>query len=111
MALLPLRQATANGADPQLQAADVGGDTAAAGGPSYLLFRNTGVAARTATIQSFYTPEPGASPQNVVIALPAGATRVMGPLSRYVHLRDPEGLVQISYDNNADVTVAHVGSN
>lgn len=107
--LLPLRQAAATGTDPNLQAADVGGDTAAAGGRTYLLFRNTGVAVRTVTIQSFYTPVPGSVAQDITVDLPAGATRLMGPLSAYPNLSSPDGLVEISYDNNADVTVAHVG--
>ena len=107
--LLPLRQAAANGTDPQLQAAASDGDTAAAGGRTYLLFRNTGSSARVISINSFYTPEPGAVAQDVTINLPAGATRLVGPLSAYPHLRSPDGLVEISYDNNADVTVAHVG--
>lgn len=109
MALLPLRQAAATGTDPQLQAADVGGDTASAGGRTYLLFRNTGASARVVTIESFYAPVPGSVAQDVTVSLPAGATRMMGPLSAYPNLSSPDGLVEISYDSNADVTIAHVG--
>lgn len=92
-----------------MQAADVAGDTAAAGGRTYLLFRNTGVAARTATLQSFYNPVPGAAAANVSVPLPAGATRLVGPLNSFPNLASPEGFVNITYDNNADLTIAHVG--
>ena len=109
--LLPLRSGGLTGTDPQLQAASVGGDTVEAGGRTYLLLRNTSATlSRTATIASFFPPVPGAAPASVVIAVPPLGTRLFGPFNNFQNLRNPaDGLASITYDNNADLILAHVG--
>jgi hypothetical protein len=109
MAVLPLRSISLLGADPQLQAAAVGGDTFA-NTDAYLLVRNTDTVAHTVTIASQATPSPGIAAANVAVPVPAGATRMIGPFggANSSVLANAGGTVSLTYDAVTGVTIALV---
>lgn len=109
MAVLPLRTISLTGADPQLQAAAAGGDTFT-NTDAYLLVRNTDTVSHTVTVASTAAASPGVGPVNVAVAVPASATRMIGPFGaeNSRSLANASGTVSLTYDAVTGVTVALV---
>lgn len=107
MATLTPVQATIAGATVTMAAASAGGDKVAPNGRAALLVTNGSAASIDVTIAvpgntRFGQPEP-----DVVVAVAAGATKMIGPFP--VELADPtDRLVHVSYSATATVTVAAV---
>lgn len=107
MATLNYAQATVAGTNPGLVAASAGGDKVGPSDRGALLVRNGSGASINVTVvvpgnSRFGPPNP-----DVVVAVPAGADRLIGPLP--AELADPiDGLVAITYSAVTTVTVAAV---
>lgn len=107
MATLTAVQAAIAGSDPGLQAAAGGGDKIAPGEHTALLVRNGSGGSLTVTIAVPGNTRWGQAQPDVAVAVPAGATRVIGPLP--VELADPlDGLVAITYSGVTSLEVAAI---
>lgn len=107
MATLTYRQATIAGTDPALAAASAGGDKVPPNDRGALLVRNGSAASINVTVAVPGNTKYGQAQPDVVVAVPAGADRMVGPFP--ADLADPiDGLVTITYSAVTTVTVAAV---
>lgn len=107
MAELTVQEALVTGLAPVLVAAQVGGDTFQNNGHVLLEVVNGGGAPINVTINDENSPTPpGATAFNgdVVVAVPAGATRLIGPFPPW-RFNQPSGLVGVAYSAVTSVTV------
>ena len=109
MAVLAVQQITRAGLDPALAAAAAGGDAFPNTGRVFLRVANANVgAARTVTIASQLPagaiPQ-GAAKADVDVAVPASDERWIGPFDPAA-FNDANGRVVVTYDDEADVSVA-----
>jgi hypothetical protein len=81
MAQLTVQKATLTGLAPTYAAADVAGDTFPNNGATALHVKNGGAAAITVTIDSA-TPCSYGFDHDIAVSVPAGAERIIGPLSQ-----------------------------
>ena len=111
MAVLAVQQITRAGLDAALAAAAAGGDAFANTGRAFLRVSNAHLsAARTVTIASQLPagaiPQ-GAAKSDVIVAVPASEERFIGPFDPAA-FNDANGRVVVTYDDEADLTVAAV---
>lgn len=104
MALLTTRQVAVAGSTPAPVAAAGGGDTLQPGDRTFLRVINGGGGAITATVDSV-TPCNYGSDHDLVVSVPAGATRDIGPLPASRFARTSDGLVAVTYSGVTSVTV------
>jgi hypothetical protein len=107
MALLTQQTVILTGTDPLSQAASATGDTFP-NRPGQLLVRNTDTVAHTVTIKSFAKVRPGISASNIVVNVPAGATRLIGSFGPG-DFSNADGNVEATYDAITGMTVAFLG--
>src|SRR6266542_3565343 len=104
MATLTTAAITAAGTDPAFVAANGAGDKVVPGDTTYLHVKNASGVSVTVTITAVGLCSQG-STHNSVVAVPAGADRVIGPIgSRFAAVSD--GLAAITYSAVTSVTVA-----
>lgn len=90
-------------------AAAGGGDTCSPGDSMWLYCRNGGGSSINVTVTTFpNTNEWGAALADLVVAVPAGAVRFIGPLRREVHADPVTGIVGLTYSGVTSVEVAAV---
>lgn len=107
MAVLAYRQVGIAGADPALAAASAGGDKVAPSDRGVLLVRNGSAASINVTVDVPGNTKYGLANPDVVVAVPAGADRLIGPFPG--DLANPtDGLVALTYSAVATVTVAAI---
>lgn len=106
MAVLSVQAVQPSGLAAAYAAAAAGGDKIAPGDDVFLHVKNGGGAAVNVTVASPTLCNQG-STHNLVVAVPAGADRMIGPFpaQRYA---GPDGLVGVTYSATAGVTVAAV---
>lgn len=106
MAVLATRQIGTGGSTPAPVAASAGGDRVECG-PSNFLRVTCGATGATVTVDSVAPCNYGAD-HDLVVAVPANATREVGPLppSRFASTTD--GLAAVTYSQVATVTVEAV---
>ena len=104
MATLTTAAITAAGTDPAFVAANGAGDKVVPGDTTYLHVKNASGVSVTVTITAVGLCSQG-STHNSVVAVPAGADRVIGPIgSRFAAVSD--GLAAVTYSAVTSVTVA-----
>jgi hypothetical protein len=103
-ALTPLKPSGLTGTDPAFVAADALGDTFP-NRAATLMVRNTDTVAHTVTIRSFATLRPGIMRDDIEVAVPAGATRVVKGFG-VAEVGNDTGQVELTYDAVTGVTVA-----
>lgn len=110
MAKLTVQDVTRSGLNPSYQAAAAGGDSFANNGETFFHAKNANTTtARTVTIASQVTdPPPGTAAQDVAVSIPASGERMIGPFP-VRPFNDADGLVQVTYSTEADLTVAAIG--
>ena len=91
---------------PEFTAAASGGDSFANTGKILLYIKNEAVASRTVTIASQVECNQGET-HNVVVTVPASSEEMVGFFS-INRFNDSDGEAQITYDDEADVTVAAI---
>jgi hypothetical protein len=107
MATLNYVQATIAGTDPGLAAASAGGDKVPPNDRGALFVRNGSAASINVTVAVPGNTRYGQANPDVVVAVPAGADRLIGPFPP--DLADPiDGLVAITYSAVTTVTVGAV---
>lgn len=107
MAVLTTTVPTPAGVAPTYNTAAGGGDRAACGPKNYLHVKNASGGSLTVTVDSVVPCNYG-SDHDLVVAVPAGAERVIGPLipERYASISD--GLAAVTYSGVTSLTVAVV---
>ncbi len=106
MALLAPLTATVAGTPVAYAVAAAGGDTVAVGARSRLLVRNGSAASVTVTIAAAGALVDEVAYGPIVVAVPAGADRLIAIPPR---LADPAtGLATVTYSAAASVTIAHL---
>jgi len=106
MAALTTQTILTEGYEPAYAAADVTGDTFIYSAGAFLHVKNGDASPRTVTVVSQYTAQPGISPDNIVVAIPAGEERMIGPFRREFFEDTATKNVEITYDAVTSVTVA-----
>lgn len=104
MANLYVQRATLTGLSPSYTAADPAGDEFANSGRAVLHVKNGGAASIDVTINSEAPCDYGYD-HDVVVAVPAGAERIIGPFPKQ-RFNDPLSKVHVSYSAVTSVTVA-----
>jgi hypothetical protein len=104
MATLNAQQVTQAGVLEALVAAGASGDKVAPGGVRWLEFVNTGGATRTVTIDSQRNSDQGTD-VNLVVAVATGERRKVGPLDAGRFTNIATGLIEWTYDSNANLNV------
>lgn len=104
MATLTYQQAKASGTAVNLVAAEAGGDKVVPGGA--LMVRNASAGSINVTLDVPGNTKYGLPNPDVVVAVAAGATTLIGPLPG--DLAGTDGLVAFTYSAVATVTVAAV---
>lgn len=108
MALQVVQKASLAGLNPAYTAAAAGGDAVPNDGKTVLKVKNADAVAHTVTIASQVSPVPvGTAKANVVVAVPAGDERVIGPFDK-VAFNDADGNLEVTYDAANSVTIAAV---
>lgn len=96
-------------AGPTFQAADVAGDTLKAGDKTYLIVKNGGGGSINVTIPGYPTTSRyGSAIPGLVVAVPAGGERWIGPLFGKQFRNPATDNVEVSYSGVGSVTVAAV---
>ncbi len=109
MAVITVQSIVAAGLTPTFAAASSGGDTAINNGQMFLYVRNGHAsAARQVTIDSLVNCDQGTD-HNIVVSVPGGPSEEMiGPFQEN-RFSDPDGTgIQITYDDEADLTIAAI---
>lgn len=103
MATLTVQDVDKDGLQPSLAAADVAGDEFVNTGKEWLRIDNGDASPHTVTIAVNKTVDDLVVPDRAV-AIPAGETRLIGPLATGVY-NDADKKVQLSYDDVTSVTI------
>lgn len=106
MATLSYQQADVLGAALVMAAASGGGDKVTPASHGALLVTNDDAAPITVTVTVPGTTDYGQAEPDFTVAVPAGASRLIGPFG--ADLADTDGLVSIAYSAVANVTVAAI---
>lgn len=107
MATLAYVQPTITGTNPAFQAAAGGGDKIPPNDNGYLHVKNGGGSSINVTVVVPGNTQFAQAQPDVVVAVPAGADRIIGPFPAV--LADPaDGLVAITYSGVTSVTVAAI---
>lgn len=105
MAALSTQPATVAGTTPSFVAANAGGDTAEPGSDNVLHVKNASGGSITVTVAS-PTPCSQGSTHPLVVAVPAGQERIIGPLPAGRFAQPSSGRVDITYSAVTSLTVA-----
>jgi hypothetical protein len=98
-----------SGNAPAFVAANAGGDTVVPGDRTRLIVRNGSGASINVTIPAFPATLPhGAAMPALVVAVPAGGEKWIGPLSGSQFANPANGLVAVQYSAVTTVTVAAI---
>lgn len=104
MATLTVQTPSLTGLDPTLTAASGGGDEFVNDGATVLHVKNGGGGSINVTVDS-QTPCSQGFDHDVVVAVPAGAERLIGPFPQ-ARFNDANGKAQVAYSGVTSVTVA-----
>lgn len=104
MATLTAQSASISGAAPTFAAASAGGDEFANSGKEVLHVKNGSGSSINVTITSQRTCDQGGT-HNVVVAVPAGEERRIGPFSVERFNDADSGRVEVAYSDVTSVTV------
>lgn len=104
MATLASQQIVQTGLTPAYAGAAGGGDKCAPGASNFLHVKNGGGGSVTVTVDSV-VPSNYGTDVNLVVAVPAGEERMIGPLPEG-RFAGTDGLVAISYSGVTSVTIA-----
>lgn len=107
MALLTTQTVVPGGTTPTYQAAAAGGDTVAPGKDVFLHVKNGGGGSINVTVDSV-TPCNYGSDHDLVVAVPAGSERMIGPLPPERYANASTGLVNVTYSGVTTVTIAAI---
>lgn len=101
-----------SGNAPVLAAANAGGDTVEPGDTTYLHVHNASGASINVTIPRYpATDQDGVATPALVVAVGAGAGKVIGPLRKGRYANPATGLVEVAYSSATSVTVAATARN
>lgn len=106
MADLTIYPIVLTGVEPTYVACAAGGDAFMNDGRIFIHVKNGGAASRTVTVDSIRPCNQGVD-HNAVVAVPAGDERMIGAFNK-ARFNDANGKAQITYDNEADLTIAAV---
>lgn len=108
MAELTVQEMDRNGLTPSYDSADAGGDTFTWARYAFLHVKNDDDASHDVTIAEQHDSAPaGYEEADLVVSVPAGEERMIGPLDRQAYQND-DGDVEVSYDDVTSVTVAAI---
>lgn len=105
MAVLNVQQISLTGLNPTYSAAAAGGDKLAPGVHNFLHVKNGGGSSITVTIDSVTQTNFGTD-ADVVVSVPNGGERMIGPFSEGRFASSVDGLVSVAYSGVTTVTVA-----
>lgn len=107
MAELTVQKVVLEGITPTYVAAAAGGDEFVNSGRVFIHVKNAnGASARQVTVDS-QTPCSQGYDHNAVVSVPLSDEKMIGPFPKD-RFNDTSGKVQITYDNEADVTIAAI---
>lgn len=104
MAALATQQIVNAGVIPTYAAAAGGGDTVAPGDTTFVHVKNASVGSITVTVDSVAASSYGTD-VDLVVAIAAGAEKMIGPLPASRFAQTTTGLVNISYSGVTSLTV------
>lgn len=107
MATLAVQQVTLAGLNPTFAAASAGGDKFLGGPTTKLIVKNGSGGAITVTVDSV-VPSSWGTDVDVVVSVPAGGERHIGPLPEQRFASPADGLVAVTYSGVTSLTVAAV---
>jgi hypothetical protein len=107
MALLTTQTVVPGGTTPAYVAANAGGDTVTPGNDTFLHAKNASGGSLTVTVDSV-TPCNYGSDHDLVVAIPAGSERMIGPLPASRFASPTTGLVSVTYSGVTSLTVAAI---
>lgn len=107
MAALATQSPSPSGTAPTYAAASAGGDSVESGEDVFVHVKNSDIAAHTMTVES-PTPCNQGSTHNLVVAVPAGGERIVGPLPTPRFAQASTGRVNLTYDAVTGMTVAAI---
>ena len=105
MADLTYKRVVLSGLDPAPVAADVAGDNIPPSGRGFLQVHNGGAASIDVTITTPGKTQFGLDEPDVVVTVPAGADRLIGPLSPALYNPGTKG-VEVNYSDVTSVPVS-----
>jgi hypothetical protein len=105
MATLAVQQVIQAGLNPAFVSAAGGGDKVMPGAQTWLEVKNGGGAPVTVTVDSVTLSNFGTD-VNLVVSVPAGGERRIGPLSETRFAAAADGLAAVTYSDVTSVTVA-----
>lgn len=103
MATLTVTQMAETGTQPSLTAAAAGGDSWSWTDSAFVYLTNGDASSHTVTITSEAVDEPGLAVTDLAVAVPAGESRMIGPIDKAY--KGSDGNVDMSYDAVTSVTV------
>ena len=107
MATLTKQVVALAGIGPTYEAASAGGDEVLNSGKLFLHVKNAnGSTARTVTVDSQQACSQGYD-HDAAVSVPASSERMIGPFPKD-RFNDSGGKIQISYDSEADLTIAAI---
>lgn len=104
MAQLSVQQVINTGLVPSFAAATAGGDKIPPGDTTWLYVKNGGVASVTVTVDSV-APSSYGTDVDLVVAVAAGAERLIGPITAQRFAAVADGLATVTYSGVTSVTV------
>lgn len=107
MAVLTVRSTSLTGSTPAPVAASGGGDRMACGPSNFLRVTNGSGGSLTVTVDSVVPCNYGVD-HDLVVAVPAGATREIGPIKPERFSSTSDGLAAITYSGVTSLTVEAV---
>ena len=107
MATLTTQPVNPSGLGPTYVAASAGGDKVAPGPTVFLHAKNASGGAITVTVNSQTLCNQGFD-HDLVVSVPAGADRMIGPLTADRYAAPADGLVSITYSGVTSLTVAAI---
>lgn len=108
MATLSFQKSSIAGAAVAMAAASAGGDKVAPNPRGALLVTNDSGASITVTVAVPGNTQFGQAQPDVPVAVPAGESRLIGPLTNELADFTVDGLVAVTYSATASVTVAAI---
>jgi hypothetical protein len=107
MATLTKQVVSLTGIEPSYQAAAAGGDEVVNSGRIFIHVKNAnGSTARQVTVDS-QAPCSQGYDHDAIVSVPASNEKMIGPFPKD-RFNDSGGKIQISYDNEADLTIAAI---
>lgn len=107
MATLTTQPVIQSGLGPTYVAANAGGDKVVPGPTTFLHAKNASGGALTVTVASV-TPCNQGSTHNLVVSVPAGGDRMIGPITPDRFAAVADGLAAVTYSGVTSLTVAAI---